>query len=342
MTIPALAALLPVLPALIPYFRPDEIPLGIKGLAVQPWGVMVAAGFMLGSWVCQKFAIKRGLDPKAFADIVLWMAGGALVFGHFGHIVYHPSIYIDDPIKILKVWDGLSSMGGFIGCTGLAIYFFKSRNIPVLRGGDVLMIGLAFGFFLGRMGCFIVHDHPGKAVDEVSPVVGTLLGPLAVDFPTRAKVTERGERELREGKHPKQQRRIDAGADGDAFQVGLNSMHLTRQVIGKKRFDLGLTDALLALALFGVLATLAQKPRREGLLLALTPMLYMPVRFSTDFLRLEKGGAEDAGYGGLTPAQYAAMALFLVGLTLLITTVRRRPTWPEPGTQPWQEPSAKS
>jgi len=330
---------------MIPYFRPDALVLLSKPflLAIQPWGVMVALGFMLGSNVCQKYAARRGINPKAFADIVVWLAVGALVFGHIGWMIYEPEAVAADPLVVLKIWDGLSSMGGFFGCTLLAIVFFKRQNIVVLRGGDILMIGLAFGYFLGRVGCFIVHDHPGKIVEDAPPIVQSTIGWLGVEYPDRERVTEVGLKALREGEYPEFQARIDSGRaaeDSMGFQVGMYELHLDPKMVGTTRFDLGLHDALVALALFGLLALLARKPRREGLLLAVTPLFYMPIRFLNDFLRNSDLTTQDSRYGGLTPAQYGAIVLFLAGLVLLVTVVRTRPEWPEPGTEPYPAPKA--
>jgi prolipoprotein diacylglyceryltransferase len=39
--------------------------------------------------------------------------------------MYKPEEYLADPINFLKVWQGLSSFGGFVVCVPLAFYFFK-------------------------------------------------------------------------------------------------------------------------------------------------------------------------------------------------------------------------
>ncbi|WP_437593604.1 hypothetical protein [Sorangium sp. So ce1000] len=49
-------------------------------------------------------------------------------------------------------------------------------------------------------------------------------------------------------------------------------------------------------------------------------VLYAPVRFLLDFLRIV-----DVRYAGLTPGQYGAIALFIAGLVLLIRSTRVQP-----------------
>ena len=340
-------------PALsIPFFRPEAIEL-VGPLSIQPFGVLLALGFILGSLWCQKYARERGIDPKTYTDILFWLALGAIVFGHIGHIFYEPQQYLDNPIDILKVWSGLSSFGGYFGCTLLAVWFFRSRGIKPLRGGDILMIGLAFGVFVGRLGCFVVHDHIGREVEDSPVVFQKTIRWLAVDFPDVDEAATVGQEALEEleGEDLRQAKavRSDALRRGRTSQeayasVGAWKKHYPEGAIGTERYDLGLMDSLLGLFVFLVLVGVARKPRRAGLLLALTPMMYAPIRLMWDALRnTDLGGqASDVRYVlGMTPGQYAAFILFGLGVWTLMMS-RKQPVWPGPDDKPWVEPSKAS
>jgi phosphatidylglycerol:prolipoprotein diacylglycerol transferase len=92
---------------------------------------------------------------------------------------------------------------------------------------------------------------------------------------------------------------------------------------GGTRHDLGLYDALLLLAITGILYAAARRPAFEGRLLALLALLYGSGRFALDFLRATDVPYADARYLGLTPAQYGAALLVAYGLYALAR--RRRP-----------------
>lgn len=78
-----------------------------------------------------------------------------------------------DPWVVLRVWEGLSSMGGVLGAlAGIFIYFRRIKE-PLTPYLNALALGTAPGWAVARIGCFLVHDHPG---------VRTTF-PLAVDFP---------------------------------------------------------------------------------------------------------------------------------------------------------------
>jgi phosphatidylglycerol:prolipoprotein diacylglycerol transferase len=81
---------------------------------------------------------------------------------------------------------------------------------------------------------------------------------------------------------------------------------------GVARHNLGLEEALFTMALAALFWALGRRPRFPGFFLGLLPVLYAPVRFAADFLRVR-----DVRYGGLTPGQWGAVALLLVGIGLL-------------------------
>jgi len=297
---------------MIPFFRPEA--LEIWGpIKIQPWGVLVASGFVLGTLVCQRYARARGEDPRHYSDIVVWLAAGGIFFSHMGHaLLYEPARYLAKPWELLYIWEGLSSIGGIAGCTVVAIVFFRRRNLDVLKFGDLLMLGLTFGWFIGRMGCFVVHDHIGCAVVDAPAWLQSTLGWLSVDF-------------------PQEYTRVAIRSPNGTFLRWDNLPTL--------RFDQGLMDSLLAGVIFCVLVALAYKPKLPGVVFAATPLLYAPGRFALDFLRNEDLGQADTRYFGLTPAQYGAMVMFAGGIFLIFRIRRRTTPWPEPGTKPWVDPT---
>lgn len=96
---------------------------------------------------------------------------------------------------------------------------------------------------------------------------------------------------------------------------------------GRPYYELGLLEMLFAIVLSVVVVILWRRPQRVGTYLAVTSILYAPVRFALDFLRATSGNTGDARYFGLTPAQYACVALFVVGVTVFF--LRKDPPRPD-------------
>jgi len=60
---------------------------------------------------------------------------------------------------------GMSSIGGFAGAAILGLYAIRRYKMDVWRYGDVAMYSTVPGWAIGRIGCFLIHDHPGKLSD---------------------------------------------------------------------------------------------------------------------------------------------------------------------------------
>jgi phosphatidylglycerol:prolipoprotein diacylglycerol transferase len=111
-------------------------------------------------------AKERGLDDKKMSEVIFWIVGIGFVGGHMlDAIFYHPSHLAQDPAYLFKLWDGLSSYGGFIGAVLGALLWRWSRKQPVLPYVECINSAFPLAWVFGRMGCSSVHDHPGRLSD---------------------------------------------------------------------------------------------------------------------------------------------------------------------------------
>lgn len=161
----------------IPWFKAEafHIPLPFSvphfgdSLPIQPFGLLVATGVLLGFRIGEEFAKRNRFSPVVFNDFGLH----AVIVGFIGGYVlntvfYDPQAIIDfftNPGRMQAHWTGLSSYGGFFGAAFGIWLWHKRRKLPILRIADAGAFCLPFGWLFGRTGCFVVHDHPGKVTD---------------------------------------------------------------------------------------------------------------------------------------------------------------------------------
>jgi len=165
---------------MIPYFEIHTLVLGY--LTIQIWGLLVSLGILAGLLVSYHLAKKYSLSTNVLFDVALWSIIGAFIGGRLFFVLFYSSNhFLIYPLDILKFWDGgASSLGGFVGAI-LAIWLFMKKRhfsfnefLPYL---DVGIVGLWIGWGIGRLGCFLIHDHPGILSNSL----------LAVNFPTGAR-----------------------------------------------------------------------------------------------------------------------------------------------------------
>lgn len=264
------------------------------GIPVDPWATLVCLGILLGLELARARGMKMGFEPKDVVDgVVFTVLVGFLVAHWFTVLFYYPERLATDGIwSLLKVWEGFSSTGGFLGgVAGLVIFYRWIRPREILRFADLIAYGFPVGWLFGRIGCGVVHDHIGAPTSF----------PLGVTFPA------------------------------DHFAAGV-------------RHELGLYEAALTLPMVVLWHQLGKKDRPPGFFLGLFFAMYAPMRFGLDFLRNADLASADARYVGLTPAQWAMIAIGLSGVALVAWALRRPGFVPHPldGSPPPTFPRAEA
>jgi phosphatidylglycerol:prolipoprotein diacylglycerol transferase len=165
---------------LIPYIDIPDLPLRflehvpVLGRYVDPahppalhkFGLLVATGVYLGSIVAMRHARDRRLDEKKMSDFIFWVLLGGFVCAHVLDVVfYYPQKLLRDPLSILRLWESLSSFGGFTGAILGALawrYHHRERILPYV---DTVTSAFPLAWLFGRAGCSLAHDHPGRVSD---------------------------------------------------------------------------------------------------------------------------------------------------------------------------------
>lgn len=151
----------------IPWFKLE--PWYIGPVPIQPFGILVAIGVLLGAKVSEVWGKKNGIAPSAVSDMVAHVVLLGFILGYFLNAAfYHPERYVEiwnDPSRLFTTYLGLSSYGGFIGAVLGLLLWKKRRGLSLIAVGEAACFGFPFGWLFGRLGCFTVHDHPGKLTD---------------------------------------------------------------------------------------------------------------------------------------------------------------------------------
>lgn len=150
---------------MIPYV--DIPPLDLVGpLKIQPFGFLVFMALLTGYHSALWHGRKVGLDLDKLASLVVWVIVGAFIGAHeVSLFVYFPERFIANPLEVFYFWSNLSSYGGFLGGTIAAVIFLKKNKLPMLPYCDAIGLAAITGWFFGRMGCSVAHDHPGVATN---------------------------------------------------------------------------------------------------------------------------------------------------------------------------------
>ena len=145
---------------------------------IRSFGVMLAAGFLVGSWILGRLAARYGDDPKGdperFSRVTFWILIGVVLGARAlyvlveigqGSEVGHE--FTSQPLSMFAVWQGgLVMYGGMIGACTLGLWAAKKEKMRIWHALDLGLIAGMVGLAIGRVGCFLVGDDFGKVVPE--------------------------------------------------------------------------------------------------------------------------------------------------------------------------------
>lgn len=271
-------------------------PLTLGPFVLQPFGILVAIGLVVG-WKLAKYrGQQRGLDVAELETLLWWVVVCGFVSAHIAeNVAYHPAELVAQPLRLFMLWRGLSSFGGFAGAA-FGAYAWKyyrpsrrggegslaalhwptrrARPMALLPFADVIMSVFPIAWAAGRMGCSLVHDYPG--VTAKRSWLSVAYGP----GPTH---------------------------DYGIFQIRFGGM---------PRYDLGLLELIVTLVIAVAFVLSWRRAKVRGLFVFTFCLAYAPARFLLDYLRAPPKLGGDVRYTGLTPAQWGCLVLFGLGLFL--------------------------
>ncbi len=146
---------------MIPWFELHTITIG--PITVQVWGTLVALGFIIATWIAARRAKKQGIDPVHFWNIAPLILIMSFVVARLFHVFfYDPAWFLAHPIDIVNpTIPGYSMMGGVIGGVLAGLAYIKWKKLEFWSMADITAYALPLGTAIGRIGCFLIHDHPG-------------------------------------------------------------------------------------------------------------------------------------------------------------------------------------
>lgn len=277
---------------MIPFVEQPSVRVG--PLTIHAFGAIVAAALMIGLVIGDRRFTKLGLNRALGERLAWWAVIGGLLGAHvFSVLFYFPREVAHNPLILFRFWEDISSFGSMLGGI-LGVWLFLRRHAQQLdtlaRWAYLDVAGFVFPISLaiGRIACSLAHDHPGTITSF----------PLSISLASA------------EAQH------YIVGVYQDAGRLGEIPPPAVLAQLGFN--DLGWYELLyLTFILVPIVLALDRKQRTPGFFLLTFILLYMPVRFGLDFLRVA-----DARYLRLTPGQWMALVAF-GSVPWLVRAVRR-------------------
>jgi phosphatidylglycerol---prolipoprotein diacylglyceryl transferase len=155
----------------------DPVALDLGFFELRWYSLAYLAGIFIGYWYLLKLIKQPGssMARRHADDLVFYAALGIILGGRIGYVLfYNLSYYLQNPLDILKLWDGgMSFHGGMVGTVLGILYLSRKEKLQWLRVHDYVACCVPFGLFFGRLANFVNHELWGAPANV----------PWAVRFP---------------------------------------------------------------------------------------------------------------------------------------------------------------
>lgn len=262
------------------FYMPEWVPF-LGGAPITSFGVMMFLSFLVGGFAMRPLMVREGIDPEKAWDVVFMGVIGGIGGAKIYYVLLNWQQTAADPLGMIFSRGGMVWYGGFFGATALITWEAIRSKIPVGKMADVVAAPLAFGYAVGRIGCFLVGDDWGRPTDL----------PWGIAFPQGSPPTTVGVIERSFG--------MTVDPELVAKYGNVIPVHPTQ-----------LYEVAMSVAIGVLLWRIFDHRHRDGWLFMLWLALASAERFVVEIFRAK----DDRFFGPLTVAQVISLGLIAVGL----------------------------
>ncbi|WP_220129822.1 prolipoprotein diacylglyceryl transferase [Sphingomonas chungangi] len=138
----------------------------IGWFAVRWYSLAYITGILAGWWYVLRLIDRPGapMARRHADDFVFWATIAVIAGGRIGYILFYDlHNYLQNPVDMLKLWEGGMSFHGATAAVALAMWSFCRRNgLSLLRFSDYIACVAPIGLFFGRLANFVNGELWGK------------------------------------------------------------------------------------------------------------------------------------------------------------------------------------
>lgn len=143
----------------------NPVALDLGPLEIHWYGIIIAAGMLLGFYIADREASRRGLPEGMFMDLMFYIIIFSIIGARLYYVIFQWDYYGQNPIDIIMINEGgMAIHGGLIG-GGLAGYVFcRVKGYSFFQIADIAAPSLILGQAIGRWGNFMNQEAHGGEV----------------------------------------------------------------------------------------------------------------------------------------------------------------------------------
>ena len=147
----------------------DPVAISLGPIQIHWYAISYLVGIGIVWWTLgyRNRHYASGYTDEAISDLVFYAVLGVLLGGRIGYMLFYGyESLIQNPLSILKIWQGgMSFHGGMLGVF-IGVYFFaRKTGRTFFQVTDFIAPSIPLAIGSGRIGNFINTELPGRVTD---------------------------------------------------------------------------------------------------------------------------------------------------------------------------------
>ena len=140
----------------------DRIAFTIFGIDVMWYGVLMATGMILGTFLAIKEAKRVGISEDDVLNLAMCAIPSGIIGARLYYVIFNWSYYSQNPSQILNFrGGGMAIHGALIGGILAGFIYTKIKKINFFKMADIALIGMPLAQAIGRWGNYINGEAHG-------------------------------------------------------------------------------------------------------------------------------------------------------------------------------------
>lgn len=140
----------------------DRVAFTIFGIDVMWYGVLMATGMILGTFLAIKEAKRVGISEDDVLNLAMCAIPSGIIGARLYYVIFNWSYYSQNPSQILNFrGGGMAIHGALIGGILAGFIYTKIKKINFFKMADIALIGMPLAQAIGRWGNYINGEAHG-------------------------------------------------------------------------------------------------------------------------------------------------------------------------------------
>lgn len=140
----------------------DRVAFTVFGIDVMWYGILMATGMILGTYLALKEAERVGISEDDVLNLAIFSIPAGVLGARLYYVIFNWGFYSQNPSQILNFrGGGMAIHGALIGGILAGLIYTKLKKINFFKMADIALIGMPLAQAIGRWGNYINGEAHG-------------------------------------------------------------------------------------------------------------------------------------------------------------------------------------